>query len=81
VIEEIEGGYRVQRGDGYVVDVMRMAFNWRVVLHPDNGAFYDRGFCYFGVTFESLARAVAAAVAWEDPYNTLPEGFDKQAFG
>jgi hypothetical protein len=81
IVQGIDGGYRVKRGDGWVVDVMAMAFNWRVVLHQDNDRTYDRGFCYFGRDDESLARALRAAAAWDDPYNTDPEGFDKVAFG
>jgi hypothetical protein len=81
-LKPIEGGYRVRATDEYLVDVMLMMFNWRVVvtLPEEEGTFHLHGFCYFGRTEESFQRAVAAALAWEDPLNGTPPGFDKQAY-
>jgi hypothetical protein len=77
----IENGYRLQECDEYVVEVWRMMFNWRlVVMLPNQTALVEHGFCYFGTSLESLARAVAAGIAWEDPLHTAPNGYDKQAF-
>jgi hypothetical protein len=80
-MEPIENGYRLQACDEYVVEVWRMMFNWRlVVMLPNQTSTIEHGFCYFGTSLESLARAVAAGIAWDDPLHTLPGGFDKQAF-
>ncbi|ROS46197.1 hypothetical protein [Curtobacterium sp. PhB78] len=77
-----EYGFRVRATDQYVIDVRKMLFNWRLIgsLAPAYGITDQHGFCYFGRTEEALHRAVAAGLTWEDPLNTEPEGFDKQAF-
>lgn len=81
-VEATEHGWVIRRTDDYVVEVWRMAFNWRLVVgRPWGPGTVDRGFCYFGTGATVALRAIGAGLAWEDPYNTLPEGFDKRAFG
>lgn len=80
-LERIDNGWRVKSTDEYVVEVWKTLFNWRlVVMVPNQQATVEHGFCYFGLGLESLTRAIAAGLEWEDPMNTKPAGFDKQAF-
>lgn len=80
-IQQTENGYRLQETDEYVVEVWPMLFNWRlIVMLPNQNTTVEHGYCYFGRGLESLARATAAGLTWADPLNTLPDGFDKQAF-
>jgi hypothetical protein len=81
-LQPIVGGYRLRVTDEYIVDVQSMMFNWRLVvsLPEEDGQFYRHGFCYFGRGPEAMHRAIAAGLTWEDPLNTPPEGFDKQAY-
>ncbi len=80
-LERIDNGWRVKSTDEYVIEVWKTLFNWRlVVMEPNQQATVEHGFCYFGLGLESLTRAVAAGLEWEDPFNTKPNGFDKQAF-
>lgn len=88
----IEGGYCVKRlPDGRCIDVLRMAFNWRVVLTAATSEphqLLDAGFCYFGhgETPEGVPRtmhsaflaAMAAARVWDGTGE--PPGYDKRAF-
>jgi hypothetical protein len=80
--ERIPGGYVLARTDDYVVDVTIMMFNWRihVALPEQYGQTYEHGYCYFGTGVDTMLRAVAAGLAWEDPFNTDPTGYDKKAF-
>lgn len=68
--------------DFEVIDVTRQIFNWRlhVAQAEDYGRLYEHGYCYFGTDAFTLARAVSAGLAWDDPLNTDPVGFDKKAF-
>jgi len=80
-IVPIQNGFRLQSTEGYVVEVWKYAFNWRlVVLLPNQQITVEHGYCYFGRGLDSLARAVAAGLEWVDPLHRHPEGFDKQAF-
>lgn len=80
-IETIDDGFRLQSTDEHVVEVWRYMFNWRLVsMLPNQNATTERGYCFFGTDLESLARAVAAGLAWENPLRSDPEGFDKRAF-
>ena len=80
-IIQTEDGFKVRETEEYVIEVHEMLFNWRIVImRPNQKITIDHAYCYYGTGLETLARAIAAAVAWEDPYNTKPEGFDKQAF-
>lgn len=80
-IVQIENGFRLQSTDAYVVEVWKYLYNWRlVVLLPNQQVTVEHGFCFFGRGLESLARAVAAGLIWEDPLHSLPPDFDKQAF-
>jgi len=88
----IEGGYCVKRfPDGRCVDVLRMAFNWRLVLSaadPGPHLAMDAGWCYFGhgTTPHGIPRrmssaflaAMAAANVWDGTGE--PPGYDKRAF-
>jgi len=76
-----ENGFRLQTTDEYVVEVWAMLYNWRlIVMLPNQTITVEHGFCYFGRDFETLARAVAAGLTWENPLTDAPEGYDKQAF-
>lgn len=81
-LTQVQGGYRIKQTDEYYVDVMLMMFNWRLVvgLTEMDGLTYEHGYCYFGTDLGTFARAVAAGIAWTDPLNTDPEGFDKKAY-
>lgn len=80
--EKTIDGFVLKRTSDYVVDVSRMLYNWRlqVARAEEYGRQYEHGFCYFGTGMESLGRVALAAAQWNDPLNTLPEGFDKQAY-
>lgn len=85
----IDGGWHIKtRDDGkYCIDVMKMAYNYRIVLSRPDHTTYMHGWCYFGHgtrdngtqrTMQSaLLAAIAAAEAW-DGYGH-PVGYDKQA--
>lgn len=80
-VEEIENGFRVRLTEEYSIEVWRMLFNWRlVILEPDQQVSVWHGYCFFGTDLTSLARAIAAGLAWEDPMHTDPPDFDKKAF-
>ncbi|XUK64640.1 hypothetical protein ABMA10_21945 [Plantibacter sp. RU18] len=80
-IVRIDNGFRLQETDEYVVEAWKMLYNWRlVVMRPHQQVDTIHGYCYFGTDLETLARAVAAGLQWEDPLHSAPEGFDKQAF-
>ena len=72
-------GFQLQKTEEYTVEVWRMIVNWRLVVFTDEISVHH-GYCFFGTSLESLARAVAAGLEWEDPLNTDPPGFDKKAF-
>lgn len=91
----IVGGYCVkQLDDDHCVDLLRRAYNWRLVvsprppLAPAEHLVSDHGWCYFGhgVSAEGAARtmqgaflvAFAAALRWDGTDN--PPDYDKQAF-
>ena len=80
-LERIANGWRVKTTDEYVIEVWKTLFNWRlVVMLPNQQATVEHGFCYFGLGLESLTRAVAAGLEWENPFTEKPNGYDKQAF-
>lgn len=87
----IDGGYHVKDlGNGCCIDILRMLFNYRVVLSEDyNGEPHGgirHGFCYFGHGEDSagqprsmeqaLLRAVLAATLWDG--SGVPLDYDKQ---
>lgn len=88
----IDGGYCVKRlPDGSCIDVLRMAFNWRVVLTEPTSSPHQvmrAGFCYFGhgqtaggvprTMHSAFLAATAAARVWEGTGE--PPGYDKRAF-
>ena len=80
-IETIDNGFRLQSTDEHVVEVWRYLVNWRLVSYVSGQqVVVERGYCFFGTGLESLARAVAAGLAWENPLRSDPEVFDKRAF-
>lgn len=71
-------GWRVKSTDTHHLDVMIMAFNYRLVT--TNKAIpqvYDRYWCYAGKSPAVLFAAVAAAFAWDGSDGTEPEGWNK----
>lgn len=80
-ITPIDAGFRLQETETFIVEVRKMLFNWRLVVRrPETPWAFEHGFCFFGTDLETLTRAVAAGLKWEDPLNTAPAGFDKQAY-
>jgi hypothetical protein len=76
-----ENGFRLQETDEYVVEAWKMMFNWRlIVMKPNQTLTVEHGYCYFGTDLATLAKTVAIGLTWEDPLNSPPEGYDKQAF-
>ena len=84
----IDGGFHVKDlNDEHCVDVMRLAYDWRVVLGRRGHVIYDHGWCYFGHGHDenghprsmhtARLRAIAAAIAWDGTGS--PDGYDKQA--
>lgn len=71
-------GWRVKSTDRYHLDVMVMAFNYRLVTTDRRmPQVYDRYWCYAGKSPAVLLRAVAAAFAWDGSDDTEPEGWSK----
>ncbi len=79
-----DGGFIIKRTDEFVIDVVPMIYNWRLhVATPEAyGAFYEKGYCFFGLGLDVLVKAVTAAEEWAkgDPFVTDPPGFDKRAY-
>lgn len=76
-----ENGFRLQETEEYTVECWAMLTNWRlIVMRTGQETTVEHGYCYFGRSFETLARAVAAGLSWENPLHSAPEGYDKQAF-
>lgn len=92
-MEEIEGGWCIKTSDDgtFCIDVMQMAYNYRVVRSPilPGGVrhmLYDAGYCYFGHGVDSNGKprtmgtaihaAIAAAHLWDGTGD--PEGYDKK---
>ena len=91
----ILGGYHVKdTADGqHCIDVMRMLYNWRLVLAPKPPLalrehwVVDAAFCYFGHGVDAQGRertmeqaylnALAAAQVWDGTGE--PVGYDKRA--
>lgn len=82
-IVETEHGFRLMRDDSdlCIVEVWRYLFNWRLVsMLPDQSLTTERGYCFFGTGLESLSRAIAAGLTWDDPLRSDPPDYDKRAF-
>lgn len=94
VLTPIDGGFHVKDlEDGHCIDVLRMLYNWRIVM-SDSG--FDgtphlgiiHAYCYFGFdqddqgnprTMETaFIRAVGAALAWDGTGD--PANYDKKVF-
>lgn len=85
---EIVGGWHIKtRDDGMCIDVLRMLYNYRVVLSHPGHLQIEHGWCYYGhgtnaagqprTMHTAMLAALLAANAW-DGYGA-PAGFDKQA--
>lgn len=80
-VEAVEGGYRVAVREGMVIEIWLMLFNWRLVcFEKGNQVSVAHGFCFFGRSMDTFARALAAAREWEHPLTEKPSDYDKQAF-
>lgn len=84
----ITGGWHVKDLDnGKCVDVLEMAYNYRLLLSSRDHMTYDHGWCFFGFGVDAngnprtmdlaLLAAVAAALIWDGTGS--PQGYDKQA--
>lgn len=91
----IMGGYHVKDlGEHYCVDILRMLFNWRIVLTEKQPGMRPHtagiagAWCYFGHgtdangnsrTMElAFIRVVGAALSWDG--TGRPSGYDKEVF-
>ena len=78
------GGFLVAETDDFIIEVSPMIFNWRIqVVSPElYGQCWEKGYCYFGTSINTLVKALSAAEEWAtgDPFTTDPPGFDKQAY-
>lgn len=71
-------GWRVKSTDRHHLDVMVMAFNYRLVTtNRQTPQVYDRFWCYAGKSPAVLFAAVAAAFAWDGSDETEPAGWSK----
>lgn len=68
------GTVTIGRWGGWLVQVMPMIFNDRLVLTPEQfeGAFYDYGWCY-----PKGGAAHLAALAWDPATEAEPTGYIK----
>jgi hypothetical protein len=76
----IDGGWRVKTNDAgtHYVDILRMAYNYRIVLTPiDSPLVYDRFWCYVGTSPNDFLRVAAAAAVWDGALDTEPLGWNK----
>ncbi len=90
----IDGGWCVKTVDGGCIDILRLMYNYRVVLsghapndtggHPTT---YSRGYCYFGHGYtesgqpRTMRTALLAATAAAMAWDGCgnPAGYDKRA--
>lgn len=88
-ITPIDSGWHIKDiGNGMCIDVLKMLFNYRVVLSHRDHHQYVHGWCYFGHGLDKHGNprsmesaklaAILAAAAWNG--HGCPPGFDKQAF-
>lgn len=70
--------YTVKQCGDWLVEIVPMIFNYRIVLTPAaDPDSYAYGWCYFGGSEASMARAVMAAVAFDPRVDLEPHGYDK----
>ena len=78
VKENDRGSITVVERAGYLIELIPMVYNWRLVLTPmDLPLCYDAGWCYFGTDEATFERAHAAALAFDPVTQAEPEGYDK----
>lgn len=76
------GCITVKEQAGYLVELVPMIYNWRVVLTPADDTYgWDFGWCYFGTDRDTFARAWLAAERFDLETMAEPEGFDKRVGG
>lgn len=74
------GLWRVKETATHYIDVMPMAYNWRIVTTPKSCELvWDRGWCYQGTGPATFTAAVLAAWAWDGSDDTEPAGYFKRA--
>jgi hypothetical protein len=72
------GSFTIARRGEYLVELLTMIYNYRVVLTPvDNPEGYVAGWCYFGADAATLSRAALAALAFDPVVDDEPVGYDK----
>jgi hypothetical protein len=71
-------GWTIKSTETHHVDLMRMLFNFRVVLTPRSCTLgWDHGWCYDGGSGPIVA--IAAAYAWDPDKQAEPVAFTKRA--
>jgi hypothetical protein len=76
----IDGGYRVAVSETHAIDVMRMAFNWRITTSEaaTNYQTYEDGWCYVGGTGEVVKqKALVCAIMMALEQRDEPLGWNK----
>lgn len=76
----IDGGWRIKKNDAgtHYIDVLTMAFNYRIVLTPiEDPSVYDEFWCFAGKSYADLLRTVLAAMTWDGSTDTEPVGWNK----
>lgn len=72
------GCYTVKATENWLVEIMPMMYNYRVVLTPIGQLDgWEHGWCYFGKNFVTMLRAFLAARAFDPETQSAPEGYDK----
>ncbi|WP_394621320.1 hypothetical protein JNUCC0626_20145 [Lentzea sp. JNUCC 0626] len=71
-------GLRVKQVGPHFIDVVRMAFNWRIVeTYVANPLYYARYWCYAGTAHGTFLAAVLAAAVWDGAADTEPLSWNK----
>lgn len=74
----IDGGIRIKRAGGHYIDVMEMAYNFRIVeTVVDFPQVYDRYWCYVGKSLDVYVATVLAAAMWDGAPESEPPGWHK----
>jgi hypothetical protein len=75
----IDGGWRVAENDTHAIDILKMAFNYRIVLseRATNFRTYTGGWCYVGKDMGVYLYAYMCAVAWAMDGGDEPLGWNK----
>lgn len=69
------GSFRIKEGDDWVISIMPMIFNDRVIFsYKDEYPNYSAGWCY-----DKGGAAALAAAAWDPDTQRKPVGYKKEA--